>query len=65
MGIVLYILGYLVPVQTLFRVVLALGFGWATYIALLWFVDKDVSRSGWKIAFMLLRPLGETQGDGI
>jgi PST family polysaccharide transporter len=59
MGIVLYVLGYLMPVQTLFRVVLALGVGWATYIALLWFVDRNEFRSDLEIAFMLLRPSGK------
>lgn len=64
MGIVLYILGYLIPVQILFRIVLALGLGWATYIALLWFVDRNESRSDLEIALMLLRPSGKIQSDG-
>jgi hypothetical protein len=65
MGIVLYILGYLVPIHPLFRIVLALGVGWTTYTALLWFVEKDESRSDLKFAFMLLRPSEKVQGDRI
>jgi O-antigen/teichoic acid export membrane protein len=62
MGLSLYILGLLIPMQTLFRVTLALGLGWTTYICSWWFVDNNASRSDLRIATMFLRPAGGTQG---
>jgi O-antigen/teichoic acid export membrane protein len=64
MGIVLYIFGYLLPIQALFRVILAIGFGWATYIAFLRFVDKDASHAYLKLAYMFVGRSEENKSDG-